>query len=572
MRSAPKAQAATPQTSLRFRAVMEQIVCLIALLFFIADSSARSADAYTDATAGIGVALAANGTNIVVTRIFPDSVAATEKTIHVGDRIVAVAQESEPAIEVRRLEQAIQLIRGAKGTMVSLTIFPAGQDKGNQKVVSFRRGELKELADWGDGVVLTNGMQAPNIEMIRLADSKTEQLFDYAGKVIVLEFWATWCAPCQRAMAELESLSASHSDWQDKVVIIAASVDDTADLAAKHLKQKGWNQTHNVLAGVQAKRAYHVGGIPTLYVIDRTGRIATQNPGDIETIVNQLVAESPSTNKPAHTKAEFAGTLTKEPAYQSTPKYCLLTLGDSGEVKVWMVEDGRRLFVDKNANGDLTDDGPPLEPHDVRHLDADRWDFHYVLDAITPANGPASTNFVLARWNYDGKEEGYGLSLSVNGRMPMYAGWFGTFWSTNRDDAPVIHFGGPFTPKLLRRDAFTIGENGQRLSLCFFNPGSGPGAVSRLSIDGLPHDVMPELKIEWPAADSGKPLETFHELNQRCCYWEFYTTEFEVPKGVVIGKAKVSVNLLPGAMPAALTTREFEVPVVARSPESDRAQ
>jgi len=56
-------------------------------------------------------------------------------------------------------------------------------------------------------------------------------------------------------MAELESLSARQSDWQDKVVIIAASVDDTADLAAKHLKQKGWNQTHNVRAGVLAKRA-----------------------------------------------------------------------------------------------------------------------------------------------------------------------------------------------------------------------------------------------------------------------------------------------------------------------------
>ncbi len=112
--------------------------------------------------------------------------------------------------------RAAQLIRGAKGTIVRLTIFPAGQDEGNQKVVSFRRGELKELTDWGDGILLTNGMPAPNIEMIRLADGKPEQLFDYAGKVMVLEFWATWCGPCQRAMAELESLSTRHSDWQDK--------------------------------------------------------------------------------------------------------------------------------------------------------------------------------------------------------------------------------------------------------------------------------------------------------------------------------------------------------------------
>jgi hypothetical protein len=154
----------------------------------------------------------------------------------------------------------------------------------------------------------------------------------------------------------------------------------------------------------------------------------------------------------------------------------------------------------------------------------------------------------------------------------MYAGWFGTFWSTNRETAPVIHFGGPFTPKLLRRKEFTIGETGERLSLCFFNPGSGPGAVSRLSIDALPRFVVPELNIEWPTAGGGAPLQTSHQLTQRCCYWEFYTEKFEVPKGVAAGKAKVSVAFPAGtgAMPIELTTTEMVVPVVARESDSAR--
>src|SRR5438045_2873189 len=84
-------------------------------------------------------------------------------------------------------------------------------------------------------------------------------------------------------------------------------------------------------------------------------------------------------------------TIIKEPAYQSTPKYSLITLGNSGDVKVWMVEDGRRLFVDKNANGDLTDDGPPIEPSNARKLDANGWDFEYLLAAITPTNGSQHT-------------------------------------------------------------------------------------------------------------------------------------------------------------------------------------
>ena len=275
-----------------------------------------------------------------------------------------------------------------------------------------------------------------------------------------------------------------------------------------------------------------------------------------------------STNVVSH----FDHTIIKEPTYQSTPKYCLIALGNSGDVKVWMVEDGKRLFVDKNANGDLTDDGPPIEPSNVRNLDANRWDFEYLLDAITPTNGSRSTSFVLRRWNYNEKEDSYGLSLSVDGHMPMYAGWFGTFWSTNREKAPVIHFGGPFTPKLLRRKEFTLGEKQQRLSLCFINPGSGAGAESRLSIDALSRLVVPTLNIEWPTAGGGAPLRTSHELTQRCCYWEFYTTEFEVPRGVVAGKAKVSVDLNGGAMFIDLTTTEMVVPVVTQPHESDSAR
>lgn len=270
--------------------------------------------------------------------------------------------------------------------------------------------------------------------------------------------------------------------------------------------------------------------------------------------------------------SRFDRTIIKEPTYQSVPKYCLITVGDSSAVKVWMVEDGKRLFVDKNANGDLTDDGPPLQPSNTRALDAKRWDFEYLLAAITPADGSRHTNFVLRRWNYNDKEDSYGLSLSVDSQMPMYAGWFGTFWSTNRQKAPVVHFGGPFTPRLLRRKDFRIGEKGERLSLCFINPGSGPGAESRLSIEALPRLVVPELSTEWPTAGGGAPLRTIHLLTQRCCYWEFYTTEFELPKGVVAGKAKVSVHLPAGGLDIKLTTTEIVARVVAPRDESGSAR
>ena len=53
--------------------------------------------------------------------------------------------------------------------------------------------------------------------------------------------------------------------------------------------------------------------------------------------------------------------IVKEPAYRSKPLYGLALLGPDATTRVWLALDGERLYVDKNCNGDLTDDGPPAE-------------------------------------------------------------------------------------------------------------------------------------------------------------------------------------------------------------------
>jgi len=285
----------------------------------------------------------------------------------------------------------------------------------------------------------------------------------------------------------------------------------------------------------------------------------------------------------------FDRTLHKEPEYQSTPKYCLFLLGAGGDVKVWMVEDGKRLYIDKNANGDLTDDGQPIEPSNTRKLGDSSWDFNYLLDGFVAGGGSRVTDFNLRRWNYGGKNDSYGLSLSfdqtgrtltpeklliqdtqlaknlklsLSGPIPMYAGWFDTFWSAEPKEAPVIHFGGPLTPKMLRGKEFVIGSGKRRLSLAFTNPGSQVGAVSRLSIDAVPSHIIPRLVIKWPTDTDSRAIETSHNLVDRCCYWEFYTTDFEVPDGIATGIAQVSVQFPDYELPIALTTTQIEVPVV----------
>jgi hypothetical protein len=60
--------------------------------------------------------------------------------------------------------------------------------------------------------------------------------------------------------------------------------------------------------------------------------------------------------------AKVDRSVAKEAAYQNKPKYCLLVFGPDAKTRVWLVRDGDTLYVDKNGNGDLTDDGERLKP------------------------------------------------------------------------------------------------------------------------------------------------------------------------------------------------------------------
>jgi len=138
---------------------------------------------------------------------------------------------------------------------------------------------------------LPPGTAAPDAGFVRLSNDANVKLSDFRGKVVVLEWWATWCGPCQGPMAELQTLQQQHPEWRERVEIIALSIDDGLREVLEHLAKRGWTNTLNMWAGpggwmsAPAKQ-FRLHGVPTCYVIDPQGKVVYGGPPQGLSITN----------------------------------------------------------------------------------------------------------------------------------------------------------------------------------------------------------------------------------------------------------------------------------------------
>ncbi len=130
-------------------------------------------------------------------------------------------------------------------------------------------------------VALARGQtpEAPSFVLPRLDVDGTLDLASLRGKVVVINFWASWCVPCRE---ESRALEATWQRYRDRgILVLGVNVQDLTPEALRFLRE-----TKTTYPTVRDKdnavyRAYGLTGVPETFFVDRAGRIVRKFPGAV---------------------------------------------------------------------------------------------------------------------------------------------------------------------------------------------------------------------------------------------------------------------------------------------------
>lgn len=152
---------------------------------------------------------------------------------------------------------------------------------------------------------LREGDLAPDIVMTDLRTGSTRRLSEFRGRYVLLDFWATWCMPCHRALEQM------HNTWsrlepaqRERIQIVLVSIDDSRSGVLEFLKRRGWDALgESMWAGeggwyAPGAKAFRINAIPRQILIDPDGRLAILDLRESLESVLQLISESSTQGKP----------------------------------------------------------------------------------------------------------------------------------------------------------------------------------------------------------------------------------------------------------------------------------
>jgi len=135
-----------------------------------------------------------------------------------------------------------------------------------------KKEEPKQQAEREDTTSL-KGQEAPNFTLTDMEGNEVS-LSSLRGKVVFLDFWATWCPPCRNSLPHTQALSQHEKAKSGDLMVLAVNAREELDTVKKFMQDN--NYSFRVLMDKEGAvlNAYKVQGIPTFVLIDREGKIA----------------------------------------------------------------------------------------------------------------------------------------------------------------------------------------------------------------------------------------------------------------------------------------------------------
>jgi peroxiredoxin len=232
------------------------------------------------ATPWIGIGVGEGQKGVAVTEVI-DGTPAQRAGLRTGDEVVAI-----DGVAVAAAGDLIARVRDkGVGAKVTLALLRAGKAESITLALEARPDEVALLREH------LVGKPAPTFALAETRGSYPAALGKLAGHVVLVEFWATWCGPCNASAPRL-------SAWQEKFgprgLRIVGVSEEPLDVISRHAAahKLGYTVAHDPGA---VNEAYQIPAIPTLVVVDRKGvvRYADVGAGDkldaAERVISQLL-------------------------------------------------------------------------------------------------------------------------------------------------------------------------------------------------------------------------------------------------------------------------------------------